>query len=144
MDFRAYTFDQAIRFARAELRRGHRALAAHLIGQAESSLALVTRALAVATRRARPQPWLGRPRLPDTALAAMYRDYWDAGMSLNAVGKKYGRDRRSVGELFRRRGLQLRVTCRSPERLPNGRIKPKHIHTPAEIDALISALDARS
>jgi hypothetical protein len=76
-------------------------------------------------------------RLPDELIGAMYADY-QKPMSLNAVGRKYGRDRRAVSELFHRRGLDVRVTQKQAARLPNGRIAPYVPLTVEQLEELIA------
>jgi hypothetical protein len=45
--------------------------------------------------------------LKPALVAAMWADY-EAGMTLSAVGRKYGRGRKGLAEIFKRRGYKLR------------------------------------
>lgn len=78
-----------------------------------------------------------RARL-DALVDRMYADY-QAGMSLNAVAKKYGRDRRSVAGVFKTRSLPIRVVCKEPARHPNGQVIRLN-HSADEITAIIKTL----
>ncbi len=74
----------------------------------------------------------------DALVAKMHADY-QRPMSLAALGKKYGRDRRCIGELFVRRGLAIRPVAYEIKRLGNGQIQPADPLTQREISALISS-----
>lgn len=65
-----------------------------------------------------------------------YGEY-QAGASLNALARKYGRSRRAFSEMFQRRGLELRPRT-MPPRGKDGRIIPVKRHTWAEIDAIMA------
>lgn len=54
---------------------------------------------------------IGRAGIPDYFVAQMYRSY-TKGMSLEAVGRRYGRTRQSIYELFARRKLPMRPDSR--------------------------------
>lgn len=76
-------------------------------------------------------------KLPPALVAAMYADYCRP-MSLHALGRKYGRDRRSIREVFVCRKLAVRTSPNASwARLPNGQVAPAVPLTPAEIEQLI-------
>jgi hypothetical protein len=138
MDLRTCTYAQAVAIVRRELTKAETALAGQRFGQVEQSMDLVDRALRIARHRATPKVGAGNRRVPAERIQAMYADYC-AGMSLGQVGQKYDRSHKSVGDLFKSRGLKVRKATGDPKRLPNGQIAPLRIYTPAEIDDLIRA-----
>ncbi len=77
-----------------------------------------------------------RARL-DGLAAQMHAEY-EAGASLNALGRTYGRTRESVRALFVARGLAVRPMKSPPRHLPNGQIAPLVPLTRQEIAALIA------
>ncbi len=80
-------------------------------------------------------------RIKAETVALWYADY-AAGMSLAAVGKKYGRNHGSVREVFERRGLALRPLQRKlAPHGPNGQFLPFRPATKMEIVRMI--LDAK-
>jgi len=82
------------------------------------------------------------PRLADEEVLAMHAKY-EAGASLSAVGRLYDRDRRSVAELFTRRGLKVRPMKYQPARDPmTGRLLPAQRWTAQRITALIATMKA--
>jgi hypothetical protein len=86
------------------------------------------RAKSVAVKRARLDPEIYR----------MHADY-TKGMSLAAVGRKYGRHRGSVRELFESRGLAIRPpVMKIPPKYANGQIIPAKLITEKELTALIA------
>jgi hypothetical protein len=50
--------------------------------------------------------------------------HYRAGASLAAVGRHFGRNRKSVHDLFALRGLEIRIDRRQPRRLSSGQIAP--------------------
>ena len=75
--------------------------------------------------------------LPKEHVAAMYADY-QRGMSLAALGRRYGKDRRSIAEVFSRRGYPLRPgTNPNAVRAGKGQFAPFTPLSPAEIDVLV-------
>jgi hypothetical protein len=79
-----------------------------------------------------------RARL-DPEILLMHADY-TAGMSLAGVGRKYGRHRGSVRELFAKRGLAIRVPAMIiPPKYANGQIIPMKPATDAELKAMIAS-----
>jgi hypothetical protein len=79
---------------------------------------------------------MSRRRISDKLLARMYESH-AAGASLSAVAREFGRGRRALWELFKRRGLAVRVRCVFKNRLPDGRIAPLVPKTEEEIEAII-------
>lgn len=75
--------------------------------------------------------------LSKSLVRRMYRDY-SAGVSLGGVGRKYNRDRRSISEIFTKRGLKLRPVLYTIIRGKHGQIAPLRTKTEKEIDGLIS------
>jgi hypothetical protein len=101
------------------LRRAHRQFKAKFAA---------ARAKSAAKRRARLDPEILR----------MHADYCTP-MSLAAVGRKYGRNRRSVHELFIKRGLTVRPPAmKIPPKYANGQIIPAKPITEKELAALIA------
>ena len=76
--------------------------------------------------------------LADSLIQKMYKDY-QRPMSLNAVATKYGRERNSLRDVFKRRGLKLR-SVPGPQHLPNGQFLAAVPLTEAEIEAEIRKL----
>lgn len=70
-------------------------------------------------------------------IEAMWADY-SGGISLNAVGRKHGRDRRTVRELFERRGLKVRPLTYTVKLLANGQFAPAPAATAAELEGMIA------
>lgn len=95
-------------------------------------------------RRSKPQPKTyariaaTRRATLDPLVAQMHADYM-GGMSLNAVGRKYGKRYGVVRELFQTRGLFVRTVQKAPARGANGRIIPNAPLTPAELEQLIQS-----
>jgi hypothetical protein len=75
-------------------------------------------------------------RLDDSIVAEMHRDY-ASGMALAAVARKHGRNRRSIREIFERRGLALREEKKPKVDPKTGRVLPYVPATPERITALI-------
>lgn len=138
MNLKTATYSQAVAVARREMAKAHRALDRQHFGQAARSMDLVIRALRVAMHRATPKKGAGNKRVPEERIRAMYSDYCD-GMSLGEVGQKYNRSRKSIGDIFKSRGLRVRQPTGNPKRLPSGQFVPIKNYTPAEIDDLIRA-----
>jgi HNH endonuclease len=71
-------------------------------------------------------------------VSAMYADY-QRGRSLAALARHYGHDRRSIREIFARRGLDLRrpppMCSKDPK---TGCFLPAKPHTPAQLEKIIA------
>lgn len=79
-------------------------------------------------------------RTPEAVVALLHADY-TAGLSLAGVARKHGRNRKSVRELFERRGLSIRIDPRGlAPRLANGRVAPLPPITVDDIDAMCADL----
>ena len=77
----------------------------------------------------------------DALVQQMYADYQQP-MSLAAVGRKYGIDRRSVRENFERRGLTVRPSpCVETRHRDNGRWTPYVPFTDEQLEELIARTD---
>jgi hypothetical protein len=76
--------------------------------------------------------------LPSDLVASMYADY-QRGLSLSAVSRRYKRCRKSLREVFARRGLKLRDSF-NQVRGSSGQFVPFTAATPAEINAMIAGL----
>jgi len=76
-------------------------------------------------------------RIPDHVVAAMYAEY-EAGASLGNVARKHGRSGKGLGEIFRRRGYNVRHgTNPYAKRNANGSYQRAVPLTEAEIQQLI-------
>lgn len=73
-------------------------------------------------------------------VAAMWHDYDTLKMSLSKVARKYGRSRKSISEVFIRRGHVLRPFKRPPFDPVTGRVIPLKEPTNAELKVIISKL----
>lgn len=78
-------------------------------------------------------------KVSDELVRLMHADY-STGMALNAVGRKYGRSRNGVRNIFHCRGLFVRPFNAPSQDPKTGRILPFVPKTAAEITALIRGL----
>lgn len=85
-----------------------------------------------------PPPRIG-VAVPDEAVHQMHREYIDENLSMAELARRYNRSRRSISELFHRRGLPTRFDRRaSAAHLPNGCFAPYTPLTSDQIDNLIA------
>ena len=74
--------------------------------------------------------------IPAETVALMHAEY-STGVSLCEVARRHGKDRKSLREIFTRRGLPVRTTRVFKHRYANGQIMPAKPLTERQIDALI-------
>jgi hypothetical protein len=81
--------------------------------------------------------------LPDELVHSMFSDY-EGGLSFGEIGRRYGRHRSSVRELFQKRGIQVRPCPfrQLPTDLKTGCFIPKKRHTKRQIDTYVNGLDS--
>jgi hypothetical protein len=81
--------------------------------------------------------------LSDELIHSMFSDY-EGGLSLSEVGRRHGRNRKSIPEVFLKRGIALRP-CPHRQLATDPRtgcFLPKKRHTKRQIDAYVNTLDS--